>query len=75
MRRIWLSIAQLSFPYFVASAGMTSIVNAVSHHLGWQLALAVFPVMYGIHRSYRVYFEKAEVTRPAPLLRAAGVGW
>lgn len=74
MRRIWFSIAQLSFPYFVVSAGMTSMVNAVSHHLGWQLALAVFPVMYGIHRSYRKYFEKAEVARTVPLSRAAGVG-
>jgi hypothetical protein len=74
MRRIWLSIAQLSFPYFVVSAGMTSMVNAVSHHLGWQLALAVFPVMYGIHRSYRKYFEKAEVAGTVALSRGAGVG-
>jgi hypothetical protein len=57
VRRIWMSLAQLSFPYFVVSAGMTSMVNTVSHHAGWQLALAVFPVMYGIHRSYRLYFE------------------
>jgi hypothetical protein len=74
IKRIWLSIAQLSFPYFVVSAGMTSMVNAVSHHLGWQLALAVFPVMYGIYHSYRIYFGKAEVTRIEPMRRAAGVG-
>ena len=57
MRRIWLSIVQLSFPYYVLSAGMTSMVNLVSHHFGWQAALVVFPVMYGIHRSYRLYFR------------------
>jgi len=57
VRRIWMSLAQLSFPYYVVSAGMTSMVNTVSHHTGWQLALAVFPVMYGIHRSYKLYFE------------------
>ncbi len=56
MRRIWLGIVQLSFPYYVLSAGMTSMVNLVSHHFGWQAALVVFPVMYGIHRSYRLYF-------------------
>ncbi len=32
MRRVWLSIVQLSFPYYVLSAGMTSMVNMVSHH-------------------------------------------
>ena len=74
MRRVWLSIVQLSFPYYVLSAGMTSMANLVSHHLGWQAALVVFPVMYGIHRSYRVYFiHSAEVLRK-PLVRAATAG-
>ncbi len=72
MRRIWLAIAQLSFPYFVLSAGMTSMVNLVSHHFGWQAALVVFPVMYGIHRSYRLYFSRAtESLHTAPLAKSA----
>ena len=76
LRRVWLSIVQLSFPYYVVSAGMTSMVNMVSHHLGWQAALVVFPVMYGIHRSYRLYFGRAAqaVLRPTPLARAASAG-
>ncbi len=72
MRRIWLGIVQLSFPYYVLSAGMASMVNLVSHHFGWQAALVVFPVMYGIHRSYRLYFGgNAEVPRSAQLARSA----
>jgi hypothetical protein len=72
MRRIWLAIAQLSFPYFVLSAGMTSMVNLVSHHFGWQAALVAFPVMYGIHRSYRLYFGRAaESLHTTPLARSA----
>jgi len=72
MRRIWLAIAQLSFPYFVLSAGMTSMVNLVSHHFGWQAALVIFPVMYGIHRSYRLYFGRAaESLHTAPLAKSA----
>src|SRR5271156_3198787 len=42
MHRVWVSIVQLSFPYYVLSAGMTSMLNLVSHHLGWQAALVVF---------------------------------
>jgi hypothetical protein len=75
MRRVWLSIVQLSFPYYVLSAGMTSMVNTVSHHLGWQAALVIFPVMYGIHRSYRLYFRRAEeAPHTVPLARAARAG-
>ena len=72
---IWLSLAQLSFPYYVVSAGMTSMVQAMTSHLGWGLALAVFPVMYVIHRSYRMYFSAmAESLRSEVLVRAAGAG-
>lgn len=75
MRRVWLGIVQLSFPYYVLSAGMTSMVNMVSHHFGWQAALVVFPVMYGIHRSYRLYFSRVvEALRTAPLTRTASAG-
>ncbi|MGA2019789.1 MAG: hypothetical protein ABSH02_04305 [Candidatus Sulfotelmatobacter sp.] len=74
MRRVWLGIAQLSFPYYVLSAGLTSMVNAVNRHLGWP-ALLIFPVMYGIHQSYRLYFARAaEALRTAPLVKVAGAG-
>jgi hypothetical protein len=73
--QIWWSLAHLSFPYYVVSAGVTTMVQAVSSHLGWGLALAVFPVMYGIHRSYRLYFGgMAETSRPEPMVRAARAG-
>jgi hypothetical protein len=71
----WRSLAQLSFPLYVVSAGITSMLETVGSHLGWGLALAVFPVMYGIHRSYQLYFGKAaEVLSPKPMVRAAAVG-
>ncbi len=75
MRRVWLSIVQLSFPYYVLSAGMTSMVNLVSPRLGWQAALVVFPAMYGIHHSYRLYFGRAaDAPRTAPPAKAASAG-
>lgn len=69
---IWLSLVHLSFPYYAVSAGLSSMVQTVSSHAGWQLALAVFPVMYGIYRSYQLYFGKAaEAPQPPMLARAA----
>ena len=73
--QIWWSLAHLSFPYYVVSAGVTTMVQAVSSHMGWGLALAVFPVMYGIHRSYRMYFAgMTETSRPEARVRAAAAG-
>jgi hypothetical protein len=75
MRRVWLSIVQMSFPYYVLSAGLTSMTNLVSHHFGWHAALVALPVMFGIHHSYRLYFARAAEAQPiAPLARAARAG-
>jgi hypothetical protein len=72
---LWRELAQLSFPYYVLSAGVTSMLQAAGGHLGWGLALGVFPVMYAIHRSYRMYFNRmVETIRPQVLVRAAGAG-
>ena len=78
--QIWWSLAHLSFPYYIVSAGVTTMVQAVSSHVGWGLALAAFPVMYGIHRSYRTYFGaitdtlRAQALRPEGRVRAASAG-
>jgi len=73
IRGIWREVAQMSFPYYVISAGMTSMVNSLGHYAGWLAALALLPVMFGIYRSYRRYF--AGGIQPAPAMaRAAGAG-
>jgi hypothetical protein len=75
MRKVWMSIVQMSFPYFVLSAGVTSMLNLVSNRFGWQAALVVFPVMYGIHHSYRLYFSRAAQALSNPALaRATAAG-
>ena len=73
--QIWWGLAHLSFPYYVVSAGVTTMMQAVSSHLGWGLALAAFPVMYGIHRSYKLYFgNMAQTLRPEVAVKAMGAG-
>ncbi len=75
LRKVWMSIAQMSFPYFVLSAGVTSMLNLVTARFGWQAALVVFPVMYGVHHSYRLYFGRdGEALRTPPLARTASAG-
>lgn len=71
MGRVWMSIVQLSFPYYVVSVGITSMLNLVSRNFGWQAALVLFPVMYGIHHSYRLYFGSQGEAQPTPPLAKA----
>jgi hypothetical protein len=75
IRRVWTSIVRLSFPYYVLSAGLTSMTNLASHRFGWHAALLTFPVMFGVHHSYRLYFGRAVATQPIALrARAASAG-
>jgi len=72
--RIWSSIVHLSFPYYVLSAGITSLVTVSSHRMGWQVPLLLLPTMYGVYRSFRLYFGRGETLgRPITLARAAGI--
>jgi len=74
VRRIWTNIAQMSFPYYVVSAGVTSMVHSAGQHIGWLSALLVVPVMYAIYRSYRLYFARAVQAMSRPMTMAATVG-
>jgi len=71
VRRIWANIAQMSLPYYVVSAGVTSMVNSIGHNIGWIAALLVLPVMYVIYRSYRLYFTRAAEAVTQPMAMAA----
>ena len=58
---IWSRMVHMSFPYFVASAGITSIVGTATYYVGWPISCLVLLVMYGIYRSYRLYFRRMTV--------------
>ena len=68
---VWGDIFQLSFPYFVASAGIAGVVLAASAKIGWQVPLFVLPVMFGVFHSYRRYFGSSRESAPAPAMASA----
>jgi hypothetical protein len=69
--KVWGNIFQLSFPYFVASAGIAGLVLTATAKIGWQVPLFVLPVMLGIFASYKRYFGSAQETAPVPVPMAA----
>lgn len=66
--RTWLEMLQLSFPYLVASAGIAGLALTLTGEPGWQVPVAVLPIMVGIFQSYRRYF--AATASEAAIMRA-----
>ena len=76
--RTWSGIVHLSFPYYVAGTGITSILMGKSGYMAWALSIGALPVMIGIYRSYRTYFGQRATERDTnearPLKKAAAAG-
>jgi hypothetical protein len=70
--RTWIGMAQLSFPYFVASAGIAATVLTLTIRIGWGVPIAVMPLMLGIYLSYkRLLGIAAGTSQPAAAALAA----
>jgi hypothetical protein len=69
--KVWDDLFHLSFPYFVASAGVAGLVLTATAKIGWQVPLFVLPVMFGVFHSYKRYFGSEMETAPLSLTKAA----
>jgi len=58
--KIWKECYFWSFPYYIAGAAIAGLLSAVNRIAGWQTSLLVFPVVYWIYRSYRLYLGRLE---------------
>jgi len=56
----WSNVFLWTYPYYLASAGVASMVNGMSHIVGWQTPLLVVPVVYGVYCSYKKYFSSSQ---------------
>jgi len=67
--KIWGEIFQLSFPYFVLSAGIAGMALAAAERFGWEVLLLILAIMFGVFHSYKRYFgsnvEKAPLAAGA----------
>jgi hypothetical protein len=63
--KTWKELALLTFPFFVLSAGLASMAATAVLFVGWQIPLAMFPVMAVTYASYKRYFatSRAETSQ------------
>jgi len=57
--RTWMAVGRLTFPYYLLSTGMAIAACTAAKHLGWQIPLMLFPLVYLTYRSYQGYFAAA----------------
>lgn len=55
--RSWAAMFQLSFPYFLGSAGVAGVALTVSARFGWQVPVVVLPLMVAVFYSYKRFFS------------------
>ncbi len=59
MWELWTEMTVLTFPHFLLSAGVATVIVTTSHFAGvaWSLAL---PVMFMAYHSFRRYMGQAD---------------
>ena len=55
----WSEIVHLSFPYYVASAGLASMAMSIAENTTWPLLVGMSLVTFVMYNSYRRYFAMA----------------
>lgn len=60
LSRILVDCYFWSFPYYLVGAGIAGIIAWLNRNYNWETCLLVFPAMYLIYRSYRLYLGKLE---------------
>jgi diguanylate cyclase (GGDEF)-like protein/putative nucleotidyltransferase with HDIG domain len=60
LRSLWSETYFWTLPYNLAGAALVGIISFANHYVGWQNALLVLPVMYGIYRSFQLYLGRLE---------------
>ncbi len=64
---VWLDIFTCTFPYYVLSASLSSLISFADRYVGWYLPLVTLLVMFGVYRSYRRYFRPPTASQVEPL--------
>ena len=70
---VWQEVCLLSFPYYVVSAGLASMVLSINAYFTLESSVAVLPIAYMLFQSYRRFFRqpKKETSSGFGMARAA----
>ncbi len=58
--KTWRDCYFWSFPYYLVGAALAASLEIIARIVGWEASLLLFPILYWIYRSYRLYLERLE---------------
>ena len=56
--RTWHETCFWSFPFYILGASVAWMINLFSRQVNWQGSVLLLPIIYFIHRSYRMYLDR-----------------
>jgi diguanylate cyclase (GGDEF)-like protein/putative nucleotidyltransferase with HDIG domain len=58
--RVWYESFFWTAPQYLLGAALAAFIHWVNRYLGWQSSFLVFPIIYLIYRSYRLYLGRLD---------------
>jgi len=63
MAKVWRETYFWTFPFYIMGSSIAWMINLFSRQVHWQGSVLLLPVIYFIHRSYRVYLDRLDDER------------
>lgn len=61
--KTWRECYFWSFPYYLVGAALAASLAIIGRIVGWEASLLIFPILFWIYRSYRLYLERLEAEK------------
>jgi diguanylate cyclase (GGDEF)-like protein/putative nucleotidyltransferase with HDIG domain len=58
MGKIWRDTYFWTFPFYILGSSLAWMINLFSRQVHWQGSVLLLPIIYFIHRSYRMYLDR-----------------
>jgi diguanylate cyclase (GGDEF)-like protein/putative nucleotidyltransferase with HDIG domain len=58
--KIWRETYFWTFPFYIMGSSIAWMINLFSRQVHWQVSVLLLPIVYFIHRSYRVYLDRLD---------------
>jgi signal transduction histidine kinase len=58
--QVWRENFVWTAPQYIFGAGLVGVIHICNRHFGWEYAILVFPGIYLLDRSYRVYLSRLQ---------------
>jgi diguanylate cyclase (GGDEF)-like protein/putative nucleotidyltransferase with HDIG domain len=56
--KVWRETYFWSFPFYILGASVAWTINLFSRQVHWQGSVLLLPIVYFVHRSYRMYLDR-----------------